>query len=161
MSAPRWMKCLALCLTLGLSLAAAPLPAQPGPPQDLFKGPERARVQRESARLEAIQARHQDALMNLPKVHGMGISVDPKTRELVFLISVERGAAAPKLPAQIEGVRVVVEHNEPPRAMNGGGACMPCHANQVPLPVLMGNSTGNQYYCSACTLGFKVCKAGV
>lgn len=161
MSAPRWMKWPALCLTLGLSLTATPLPAQPGPPEDLFKGPERARVQRESARLEAIQARHQDALLKLPKVHGMGVSVDPRTKELVFLVSVERGAAAPKLPAQIEGVRVVVEHSEPPRAMNGGSSCIPCHANQVPLPVPMGNSTGNQYYCSACTLGFKVCQSGV
>lgn len=161
MNAPRWARLLILSLLFGASLAPAPLAAQPGPPENLFRGPEREHVQRETKRLEAIQARHQDALMNLPKVHGMGISVDPATRELVFLLAVEREGPAPDLPLQIEGVRVVIERSEPARPMNGGAACMPCHANQVPLPVPMGNSTGNPFYCSACTLGFKVCRDGV
>lgn len=161
MSAPRWLRVLIFSLACGLGLVPASLPAQAGPPENLFRGAERERVQRDVRRLEQIQRRHQDALLNLPKVHGIGVSVDPATRELIFLVAVEPGGEAPPLPAQIEGVRVVVERSQPPAAMDGGGGCMPCHANQVPLPVPMGNSTGNPFFCSACTLGFKVCRDGV
>jgi hypothetical protein len=160
MSTPHWTRWLILSLVCGVILAPA-LPAQPGPPEDLFRGPEREHVRRETRRLEAIQARHQDALLNLPRVHGMGISVDPATRELVFLLSVDRAGVVPDLPTSIEGVRVMIERSEPASPMNGGAGCVPCHANQVPLPVPMGNSTGNPSYCSACTLGFKACRNGV
>jgi hypothetical protein len=159
MSAPSWTRL--LILSLACSLASTPLTAQPGPPEDLFRGPEREHVRRETKRLEGIQARFQDALLKIPKVHGMGISVDPATRELVFLLAVEREGAVPDLPRQLDGVRVVIERSEPAHPQNGGSACMPCHANQVALPVPMGNSTGNPFYCSSCTLGFKACRDGV
>jgi hypothetical protein len=161
MSASLWLRVLVLSLVCGLGLIPAPIPAQAGPPDDLFRGAEREWVERETRRLSQIQLRHQDSLLKLPKVHGMGISVDLTSRELVFLVAVEPGGEAPPIPAQIEGVRVVIERSLPAEPLNGGSGCMPCHSDQVPLPVPMGNSTGNAYLCSACTLGFKACRDGV
>jgi len=97
---------------------------------------------------------------------GLGCSTtDPATNraetgELVFQVAVEPRGLAPKLPQKIEGVRVMVEFSEPAVAMNGGSGCIPCHANQVALPLPMGNSTGNPYQCFSCTLGFKACRNG-
>lgn len=144
-----------------LCLVPSPLLAQPGPPEDLYTGAERARIAREVERLMPIQARHENALLDLPRVHGMGITVDPVTREVVFEIAVERGGLPPELPSRVDGVPVRVVREDPPVPMNGGAACMPCHADQQALPVPMGNSTSNGLFCSACTLGFKVCKDGV
>ncbi|NJL28071.1 MAG: S1 family peptidase, partial [Thermoanaerobaculia bacterium] len=39
------------------------------------------------------------------------------------------------------------------------GCTPPCHADQLPLPVQMGNSAYSSLRCSACTLGFKACDA--
>ncbi len=150
-----------LALVAALLLSALPAVAQPGPPEDLYTGADRARIERETERLIPIQRRHEDALLDLPRVHGMGITVDPVTKEVVFEIAVEREGLVPPLPSRIEGVPVRIVREDPPVPLNGGAACQPCHANQLALPVQMGNSTGNGLYCSACTLGFKVCKDGV
>lgn len=142
-------------------LFVSPTFGQREAPEDRLTGPERARIAREVERLIPIQQRHQNSLLDRARVHGMGITLDPDTREAVFEIAVERGGLLPELPSRIEGVPVRVVRQDPPMAMNGGSACQPCHANQLPLPVQMGNSTGNGQSCFACTLGFKVCKDGV
>lgn len=142
---------LLIVLTTGLASAAAP------PAGDFFAGPERALAAAEVDRLRDIQVRHESRLLDRPGVHGMGIGVDPVSRELVFLIAVDKNGLAPRLPGDIEGVRVVVDRSDPPMPLHGGSSCIPCHADQQALPVPMGNSTGNPSLCFACTLGFKAC----
>lgn len=136
---------------------AAPAGAQPGPPESVFQGAERQEVAEAAKRLREIQGRHQDAILDRPGVHGIGIGVDPATRKLIFHIAVDTVGPVPPLPAHIEGVPVEVERSSPPVLMNGGPLCEPCHADPQSLPVPMGNSAFSATYCSACTLGFKAC----
>lgn len=150
-----------LLLALAAALSAAPLVAAPAAvPQNLFQGEAREAVRLETERLAAVQARHQDSILDLPSVHQMGIAVDRASGELVFLVVAEPEIELPALPAELEGVRVVVDRAEKARAQDGGQGCVPCHANQLATPVAMGNSTGNRLFCASCTLGFKVCRDG-
>ena len=126
----------------------------------MYQGPERAELKAAIQELAVIQVRHEDALFDLPGVHGVGVTVDPGTRELMFLVVTDREDAVNQIPQEIEGVKAVAEVRERAELLDGGSGCIPCHADQQPLPVQMGNSTGNPFYCSACTLGFKACRLG-
>lgn len=152
---PRHLPALLCVITLSIVLMPGWLGAA-----DLFQGAARLQATQEVQRLSAIQVTHQDALLALPGVHGVGIGAT-KTGELVFVVAVDPIGKAPELPLRIEGVDVVIDRSEPPALMHGGAGCIPCHSNQVALPVPMGNSTGNPFACFACTLGFKACKDGV
>jgi hypothetical protein len=156
MSIRRWVLLLILGVAVGLGLTAPRAAAQ-----DLFRGTDRMLAALEVDRLTEIQRQHEDTLFAFPQVHGVGIGADPLTRELVFAVSVDPVGLAPQLPLEIKGVKVVAERRERAVALHGGSSCIPCHANQLPLPVAMGNSTGNPLLCFSCTLGFKACKDGV
>jgi hypothetical protein len=131
----------------------------PGP---VFKGEARQRAMAEVERLKPIQARHEAMIMSQPGVFGLGIGHDAATARFVFKVMVDVEAAVPPLPAALEGVPLLVVRETPPRAENGG-ACNPaCHSGNFTLPVQMGNSgipavVGG--LCSACTMGFKACRA--
>ena len=89
----------ALGVTVATSAAAAPAEAflAQAPPNP------------QQVRLEAIQERIQDRMLNLPGVVGMGIGSDGSG--LVFRVFVSKRPAAAAIPAAIDGVKVVVEES--------------------------------------------------
>ena len=146
-----------LLVLLWVALAAT-VSAQEG---RFFRGAERARMIEETQRLAKIQNRHEKEIMALPGVLGIGVGLNQQKRDLAFLVVVDKKAEMPKLPADIEGVPVIVERHEQDVPLHGAPACaQPCHANQLALPVEMGNSGFTVNRCSACTLGFKACDPG-
>lgn len=151
--ATAWARRAALVLVVGM-IAAAPATAQP---TTFFQGAERIWAEGEVERLAAIQTAHQNAILALPGVVGMGIGLDAKSRGMNFLVLLESEDKVPDLPQQIEGIPITTQVTGPIEALHGGSGCVPCHANQQALPVPMGNSAFAQAFCSACTLGFKAC----
>ncbi len=144
-----------LLTLLWMSLAAT-AGAQEG---QFFRGEERARIIEETQRLAGIQERHEDEILNLPGVLGIGVGLDREKRELVFLVVVDENGQMPDLPQDIEGIPVMVERHPPDVPLHGVPNCVePCHADQLPLPVEMGNSAFTTNRCSACTMGFKACE---
>lgn len=132
--------------------------ATQGGSNNFFEGAERVVAEREVKRLMRIQARHQPAMMTHPGVIGFGIGVNSDTRQLVYRIFMDEDepiASIASMPATIEGVPLEVERRQPMVAINGGDGCIPCHSEQLSLPVQMGNSTSFDLACHACTLGFK------
>lgn len=122
---------------------------------------ERERFEAELPRLEAIQARYEEELLQHPGVVSIGIGRDAEDQTPVFLVVVSDPELARKLPTKVEGVPLRVSVSQDPWLTDGGPMCNggsgpPCHANQTPLPVQMGNS-GAWFLGSACTLGFKAC----
>jgi hypothetical protein len=114
--------------------------------------------------LAEVQARHEAAIMALPGVIGIGTAMS--NGQLVVRVLVDEDAAMPALPSSLEGVPVEVRRTPKIRPHDGGGGCpelvppvpdRPCHAEQLPLPTPMGQSTSNGLFCTSCTLGFKVC----
>jgi hypothetical protein len=129
--------------------------------------------------LKAIQARHQEAIVNLPGVLLIGITKEDEVLKFLIYVNPERGQ--PQLPTNIEGVPVTVLLGgdlvawgstgrrelrgfiplAPAKlAINGniGLAATQSVPNQEPFtpPVPMGVSTSNDLSCGAGTLGFKV-----
>jgi hypothetical protein len=109
-----------LALTFGCQSPTQPefascdagLAALQGP---FFNTPEEhAWAEGEIARLAEIQARHQDGILAIPGVTGMGISFDARGREFVFLVySDARLPCARGVPARLEGVRVFLTPGGP------------------------------------------------
>ncbi len=131
--------------------------AGPASAENFFRGAAREAALAQVGQLKVIQARQERALLELPGVFGVGITLDREKGRLVFLVLVDREAPMPRIPAALEGVPVRVERDTPPRPNNGGSACSPCHANQLSLPAAMGNSGKTTAGCGACTMGFKAC----
>lgn len=133
-----------------------------------FEGKARVAALAEVERLKGIQSRHSDAIMSSAGVFALGIGHDEDAKRFVFTVLVEEDAKIPDLPADLEGVPLVVQRGERPVAHDGGAACMAaptfaCHGDQQSLPAQMGNSgfpvdTGT--LCNACTMGFKACDPG-
>jgi hypothetical protein len=122
--------------------------------------PDRCRLEEELERLREIQARVEQPILDLPGVVGLGIGRSGD--RLVFTILVDGSARAADLPGDLEGVPVRVQPRDPVRLLDGPPACgdtFPCHVDQLPLPVEMGNSGGwvSQTGAGACSLGFKAC----
>ena len=106
-------------------------------------------------RERAIQEAHQEALLELPGVKGIGITVAGEKPALLVLIG--KGHERPLLPDQIEGMPVVVEENVEMSLADGGTGCLPCHNEPYSPPVPMGASTSSGAACDAGTLGFRAC----
>lgn len=156
MSQCRLPRTVMACLS-GLLVFGLPRPAT-GQEGQFFTGPERLEIAQEVARLAAIQRQYEDRLMDLPGVLGIGVGLDREKRQLAFLVVVETDAATPDVPREIGGVPVMIERHDPDVPLHGAPGCaQPCHANQLPLPVEMGNSAFTSNFCSACTLGFVAC----
>ena len=123
-------------------------------------GGDRREFRAEVARLRQIQARHEEALLRLPGVMGLGIGASADRSRPMFVVLVEAAAPLPAVPAQIEDVEVRVERRDPIRLQDGTPGCAkPCHADQMPPPVQMGNS-GGWVQGPSCSLGFKACDLG-
>jgi hypothetical protein len=125
--------------------------------------PVRCRLEMELERLREIQSRVEDEVLALPGVVGLGIGREED--RLVFSILVDASARPADLPTDLEGVPTRVQRREPVRLLDGPPACgvtFPCHVQQQPLPVEMGNSGGwvSLTGAGACSLGFKACDLG-
>ncbi len=140
-----------------LALGAAILMAGPAAAENFFRGDAREAAFADVGRLAGIQARHEGELLARDGVFGVGITLDRERGRLALLVLVDNDAKMPQLPASLDGVPVVVERDTAPVGANGGSACQPCHANQLALPVQMGNSGKTTATCSSCTMGFKAC----
>jgi hypothetical protein len=129
--------------------------ASSGAPHD--QSPERGALRAEVERLKAIQRRHEDRIMAVQGVHGMGIGRADAQARAIFVILVDQSWPPPQLPQSIEGVAVRLEQRAPVRLLDGSPGCAPCHRDQFPPPVMMGNSGGLQANNGACTMAFKAC----
>ena len=131
-----------------------PVEGTPGPDHS----PERCAFRAELDRLKAIQRRHEDRILAIQGVHGMGIGRAQSELRPVFVVLVDQSWPPPAVPDRIEDVEVRLEQRAPVRLLDGAPACdQPCHREQFPPPVRMGNSGGLQANSGACTLGFKAC----
>ena len=133
-------------------------------PDSFFQGSEREEALLETKRLAEILDRNHQKIMDLRGVLGMGIGLDEEQAQLVLLVLVDKDMALPDLPQSIENVPVRTKRTTKPEVQHGGGSCStnsPCHANQLPLPVNMGNSAYSAAAIpncdAACTMGFKAC----
>jgi hypothetical protein len=115
----------------------------------------------------AVQNRHTPGLMQVPDVVGTATSVD-ETGALVIKVYTERAVPGRRLPAEIDGVRVVQEVSGRIVAMKGkpggGGGGVSHKAKQTP-PIQLGTSGGWRYdlangYCCGGTLGSLISKGG-
>jgi hypothetical protein len=125
------------------------------------QSPARCSLRAEVERLKVIQRRHEDRIMAVQGVHGMGIGSAAGQQRAVFVILVDQSWPPPQLPQRIDDVEVRLEQRAPVRLLDGAPACgqggNPCHREQFPPPVRMGNSGGLEANSGACTLGFKAC----
>ena len=111
--------------------------------------------------LAKIQERFEPQLFAHPGVNSIGIGLMDDGVTPVFRVAVTNPALRDILPRAVEGVAVEIRVAEPVRLLDGGPACNggagpPCHADQQPLPVEMGNS-GAWFLGPSCTMGFKAC----
>lgn len=110
--------------------------------------------------LQTIQARWETELLAKPDVSGMGVTIDKKTGEAMFLVVAKPTADVPRT---IEGVAVRVEDRGPVRLLDSDPNCgpgnsgAPCHIDQQLFPVGMGNSARWIGVDPGCSLGFKAC----
>ena len=157
-------------MVLALLLAAFHVPAfshetegaTPACPTGAATGPEQSPVRcafrADLERLKAIQRRHEDRIMAVKGVRGIGIGQASDEPRPVFVILVDQSSPPPTLPDRLEGVEVRREQRAPVRLLDGAPTCdQPCHRDQFPPPVKMGNSGGLVANQGACTLGFKAC----
>lgn len=115
-------------------------------------------------RLIAIQDRFEPGLLADKGVSSIGIGLAEDGVTPVFRVVVSNPDLLKTLPRTVEGVPVEISVGGALRLMDGGPTCNagigpPCHRDQLPLPVEMGNS-GAWFLGSACTLGFKACDIG-
>jgi hypothetical protein len=152
----------AIVCALLLALVAASTPHLTAA-QACTADPERCRLEDELERLRQIQERVEPEVLALPGVVGLGIGRSED--RLVFTILIDGSVRAADLPSELEGVPARIERRDPVRLLDGPPACgdtFPCHVDQQPLPVEMGNSGGwvSQTGAGACSLGFKACDLG-
>ena len=150
---------------LALVMAAVHAPAFPHESQtptytcsiDSVRSPERCAFRAELDRVKAIQRQHEQRILAIKGVQGIGIGRAQNESRAVFVVLVDQSWPPPLVPNRIEDVEVRLEQRAPVRLLHGGPGCAPCHRDQFPAPVLMGNSGGLQANSGACTLGFKAC----
>lgn len=111
--------------------------------------------------LIAIQDRFEPELFAQPGVTSLGIGLADDWETPVFRIAVSEASLLSRIPPTFDGVPVVTRVTGEVRLLDGGPQCNggegpPCHAEQQPLPVEMGNS-GGWFLGGSCTLGFKAC----
>lgn len=134
-------------------------PAITGPDTDASLG----KIQQRVFEVMAVQDRHTPQLMQLPDVVGTATGLD-ETGAVVVKVYTEREVPASRLPAQVDGVRVVQEVSGRFVAMKGGGGGVSHTAKQTP-PIQLGTSGGWRYdlangYCCGGTLGALVQSGG-
>jgi hypothetical protein len=108
-----------------------------------------------------IQERFEPELFAHQGVNSIGIGLMHDGITPVFRVAVTNPALLDVLPRAVEGVAVEIRVAEPVRLLDGGpdcngGAGPPCHIDQQPLPVEMGNS-GAWFLGPSCSMGFKAC----
>lgn len=144
-----------------LAIAAIAATTTPSFAGDYFEGAARAQAFERLGQLRAVQARYEGEILRRKGIISMGVALDRASGQLIFEIVAEEDGPRPRVPARLDGVPVRLSFDTHQAPVNGGNACVPCHANQLSLPVQMGNSgrtiaAGSN--CGACTMGFKACE---
>lgn len=125
---------------------------------------DRERFYAQLPRIKAIQERFEAQYMTDERMVSVGISLEKDNRTPIFYVVVADSAMLKMLPEKFEGIGLKTQVGKPLELMDGGPTCNggagpPCHRNQLPLPVEMGNS-GAWFLGTACTMGFKACDLG-
>lgn len=105
-----------------------------------------------------VKKRSEKALFKIPGVVGVGVGLQDEVPAILVLVHAD--ADPSRIPATLEGVPVRVELAEGGSLLNGGYPnCggVPCHNEELSLPVQMGNATSSANTCDSGTLGFKAC----
>jgi len=147
-------------------LTESPVPSTPAPATAVADSP--APVGKTSSRVMqvmAVQERHGRDLMRMPDVVATATGVDVDG-EVVIHVYTAKEVPAARIPAQLEGVRVVQEVSGPIRALKGGPAPSVSHKAKQTPPIQLGTSGGwgrdlANGYCCGGTLGALVTKGGV
>jgi hypothetical protein len=110
-----------------------------------------------------VQEAHTAGLMRSPGVVGTAITADDQGRPAIMVLT-EYALGSGKLPALIDGYRVIEEVTGKIHAYKGGGGGVSHTAKQTP-PIQLGTSGGNvndiaNGYCCSGTLGALVAKGG-
>ena len=112
-------------------------------------------------KMRAIQERFEETLLTHEALASVGIGLAEDGATPVFKVIVTSPELERELPRSFEGVAVHVRLGEHAFLADGGPDCNggmgpPCHREQLPLPVEMGNS-GAWFQGTACSMGFKAC----
>ncbi len=121
------------------------------------------KIQQRVLEVMAVQDRHTQQLMQLPDVLGTATGLD-ESGDVVVQVLTERLVQASRLPAQVDGVRVVQVVTGRIVAMKGGGGGVSHTAIQTP-PIQLGTSGGWRFdlangFCCGGTLGSLVQSGG-
>jgi hypothetical protein len=108
-----------------------------------------------------VQKKYETALFQNPNVQAVGIGLHGDKEELALSVYLLTGSDPAVIPANLEGVDVVVKETGPIRALGDieiadTGAA---HRRRQSMPIKLGVTTSNTLGCFAGTLGFKVCDA--
>ena len=121
------------------------------------------KIQQRVVEVMAVQDRHTQQLMQLPDVLGTATGLD-ESGDVVVQVLTERLVPASRLPAQVDGVRVVQVVTGGIVAMKGPGGGVSHTAIQTP-PIQLGTSGGWRFdlangFCCGGTLGSLVQSGG-
>ncbi len=150
------------CSELSEQPTAPSMSAQTG--ESAAQGPLLEKTNPRVLEVMAVQDRHTSRLMQLPDVVGTATGLD-ETGQVVVKILTEKQVSESKLPAELDGVRVVQEVTGRIVAMKGvGGGGVSHTAKQTP-PIQLGTSGGWRHdlangFCCGGTLGSLVQSGG-
>ncbi len=164
----RFLACIAIAGLVWVGCSEfADQPSAPSTPEPVTEGADAGalagKIQQRVLEVMAVQDRHTPQLMQIPDVLGTATGLD-ENGDAVIQVLTERQVPASRLPAQVDGVRVVQLVTGRIVAMKGGGGGVSHTAIQTP-PIQLGTSGGWRYdlangYCCGGTLGSLVQSGG-
>jgi hypothetical protein len=154
----RFLACIALASLLWVGCSEiADQPTAPATSTPAVTGTDAAlgKIQQRVFEVMAVQDRHTPQLLQIPDVVGTATGLD-ETGAVVVKVYTEREVHASRLPAEVDGVRVVQEVSGRIVAMKGRGGVS--HTARQNPPIQLGTSGGWRYdlangYCCGGTLG--------
>lgn len=111
-------------------------------------------------RMAELQDGWEERMFAVDGVTGMGLGLEEGAP--AYIVFTDRADIEPgRIPDEIDGIPVRVEVRGAPRVLHGAPSCTPpCHADEAPLPLQMGNSARWFQGSGGCTAGFKACDRG-
>lgn len=104
--------------------APSPVAGVSGEPVSIAPEPDTSETTTDGLeRAKAVKARHEDVLMRMPGVQGVGVgkTKDGRYAVTIFLLAGEDGADRSAIPTDLEGIPVEVLETGPIRARDGSG----------------------------------------
>ena len=161
----RFLACIAIAglVWVGCSEFADQPNAPSAPVSESADAGATGKIEQRVVEVMAVQDRHTSQLMQLPDVLGTATGLD-ESGDVVIQVLTERLVPASRLPAQVDGVRVVQVVTGRIVAMKGPGGGVSHTAIQTP-PIQLGTSGGWRFdlangFCCGGTLGSLVQSGG-